>query len=120
MPSTGSPPAPPLRVLVVEDNPDGREVLRALLEHWGHEVEAAGDGQQGVDKALAWGPDAAVVAIGLPLLDGYQVARRVRAALANRVRLIALTAYGSPEDRRRAYESGFDVHLTKPADPQEL
>jgi CheY-like chemotaxis protein len=60
------------------------------------------------------------VDIGLPLLDGYEVARRLRAALGDRVRLIALTGYGSPEDRRRAFEAGFSHHLTKPADPDEL
>ena len=69
MPTADSPPATPLRVLVIEDNPDGREALRALLEHWGHKVEAAGDGLQGVDKALAWRAGAAVVDIGLPLLN---------------------------------------------------
>jgi len=107
------------RVLVVEDNPDSRETLRTLLELWGHHVEVAGDGRQGVEKALDWRPEVAVVDIGLPLLDGYEVARRVKAALDG-VRLIALTAYGQPQDRRRAFEAGFDIHLTKPADPDEL
>src|SRR5262249_52886350 len=71
----------PSRVLIVEDNRDSRESLRWLLELWGHEVEVAEDGQRGVAKALHWKPDTAVVDIGLPLLDGYQVARQVRAAL---------------------------------------
>jgi DNA-binding response OmpR family regulator len=68
----------PPRVLVVEDNPDGREALRILLDIQGFAVEAAPDGEQGVQKALSWKPDAAVVDIGLPLLDGFEVARRVR------------------------------------------
>src|SRR5829696_4108463 len=63
-------PRPARRVLVVEDNPDCREPLQALLQHWGHEVDAAGDGQQGVDMALAWRPDTVISDIGLPVLDG--------------------------------------------------
>jgi CheY-like chemotaxis protein len=108
------------RVLLVEDNPDGRETLKLLLELCGHQVEEAADGRQGVEKALAWAPEVAVVDIGLPGLDGYEVARRLRAALGGRVVLIALTAYGEPEDRRRAFQAGFDIHLTKPADVGEL
>ena len=103
------------RILVVEDNPDSRETLRTLLELWGHHVEVAGDGRQGVEKALDWRPEVAVVDIGLPLLDGYEVARRVRAALGRSIFLIALTGYGQPHDHRRAFEAGFDAHLVKPA-----
>jgi len=110
----------PRRVLVIEDNPDSRESLRILLQMWGHEVEVAGDGCDGVRKALSWVPEVAVVDIGLPGLDGYQVARRVRAVLGSRVRLIALTAYNSAEDVRSAHQAGFDVHLGKPADLDEL
>jgi len=91
-----------------------------LLETRGYCVQEAGDGQEGVRKALDWKPDVAVVDIGLPLLNGYEVARQVKAALDDRIRLIALTAYGRPEDRERAFQAGFDVHLTKPADPDEL
>jgi CheY-like chemotaxis protein len=108
------------RVLVVEDNPDGREMLKLLLRLCGHQVEGAKDGREGVEKALAWRPEVAVLDIGLPVLDGYEVARRVRAAVGGRVRLIALTAYGGPEDIRRAFEAGFDHHLTKPAEAGEL
>jgi CheY-like chemotaxis protein len=108
------------RVLLVEDNPDGRETLRLLLELYGHIVEEAADGREGVEKALAWQPEVAVVDIGLPLLDGFEVARRLRAALGGHVLLIALTAYGQPEDIRLAFRAGFDHHLTKPADVGEL
>jgi two-component system, sensor histidine kinase len=108
------------RVLVVEDNPVGRETLRLLLRLWGCQVEAAEDGVRGVEVGLSWRPDAAVVDIGLPGLDGYEVARRLRAALGDRVRLIALTGYAEFSDRRRALAAGFDVHMTKPADPEEL
>jgi CheY-like chemotaxis protein len=108
------------RILVVEDNPDCRESLRMVLELYGYRVEVAADGRRGVEKALAWGPDAAVVDIGLPELDGYGVARRVRAALGVRIRLIALTGYAQFADRQRAFEAGFDAHLTKPADLDKL
>ncbi len=103
------------RVLVIEDNKDGRESLCAVLEIWGFEVEAAEDGQKGVDMALTWNPDYAVVDINLPIIDGYEVARRVRLALGADVFLVALTAHGQSEDRRAAFGAGFDAHLTKPA-----
>jgi CheY-like chemotaxis protein len=107
-------------VLLVEDNPDGREMLRILMQLWGHDVAVAEDGIDGLRQALSWQPEVAVVDIGLPGLDGYEVARRVRDALADRVLLVALTGYCRPEDRRRAYEAGFDVHMSKPADLAEL
>jgi CheY-like chemotaxis protein len=108
------------RVLVVEDHEDGRRMLCSLLRLWGHQVEEAGDGPEGVRKALDWKPEVAVVDIGLPKLDGYEVARLLKAALDGGVVVIALTAYGGPEDVRRAFEAGFDAHLTKPADLYEL
>ena len=110
----------PRRVLVIEDNADGRETMRLLLELWGHQVEVAPDGARGLRKALEWQPEVALVDIGLPLLDGYEVARGVRSALKKAVRLIALTSHGRPEDKERAYAAGFDVHLTKPAEAEEL
>ncbi len=110
-----------LHVLVVEDNPDGRESLRDLLEIWGHEVTLAEDGPEGVDKALAIHPDVALVDIGLPGLDGNEVARRIRAAFGSQdISLIAMTGYGQPDDRRRALQAGFDRYLVKPVDPAVL
>jgi CheY-like chemotaxis protein len=109
-----------LNILVVEDNPDGRESLRTLLEAWGHHVEVAADGLEGVRKALAFVPEIALVDIGLPLLDGYQVAEQVRAVLGHRVFLVAYTAYGRWEDRQRSFRAGFNVHLTKPVDLDAL
>ena len=110
-----------LHVLVVEDNHDGRESLRDLLEMWGHEVTLAADGPEGVDKALSVHPDVALVDIGLPGLDGNEVARRIRSALGrNEISLIAMTGYGQPEDRRRALQAGFDRYLVKPVDPTIL
>jgi CheY-like chemotaxis protein len=115
----GTPPAP-RRVLVVEDNPDGRSTLQLLLYMLGHAVEVARDGLGGVERALIWRPDIAIVDIGLPVLDGYEMARRVREALADEILLAALTGYGQAEDLERAGAAGFDVYLVKPVDPDEL
>ncbi len=106
----------PRRVLLVEDNPDSRETLQILLTLWGYLVEVAADGLDGVHKALDWHPDVAIIDIGLPLLSGYEVAQQLRAVFHEETFLIALTGYNMPEDRRRALEAGFDVHLPKPAD----
>jgi PAS domain S-box-containing protein len=109
------------RLLVVEDNPDIGETLRDLLQLLGHRVDLAADGLRGVQVALATQPDVALVDIGLPGIDGYEVARRLRATDAGKgILLIALTGYGRPEDRDRAIQSGFDAHLVKPVDPEEL
>ncbi|HEV3261020.1 MAG TPA: ATP-binding protein [Gemmataceae bacterium] len=121
-PATEGPILTPARhILIVEDDASNRDTLRALLECDGHRVEVAEDGPQGVEKALALRPDVALVDIGLPGLDGYEVARRVRAAPGGTdILLIAVTGYGQPEDRRRTLEAGFDRHLVKPIDVDEL
>jgi two-component system, sensor histidine kinase len=108
------------RILVVEDNRDNRDSMQMVLECWGHRVEVAEDGVQGVQKALMWQPEAAIVDIGLPLLDGFHVAKQVRAVLHQSIFLIALTGYSSRRDREQAFACGFDVFLTKPADLDEL
>jgi PAS domain S-box-containing protein len=110
---------PAQRVLVVEDNEDAREMLRNLLHLLGHEVHEACDGASGIEEARRLRPDAALIDIGLPGIDGYEVARRIRAEVP-RVRLVAVTGYGQPEDRERAFAAGFDVHLVKPVDPEQL
>jgi CheY-like chemotaxis protein len=116
-----SSPAPAGRsILIIEDNADAREALRVLLELEGHTVEAVEEGQQALEVARAKDPDIALVDIGLPGIDGYEIARRVRARDARRPVLIALTGYGQPEDRRRATEAGFDEMLVKPVDPTTL
>ena len=107
-------------VLVIEDNADAREMLRMALELDGHRVETAADGTSGVETALRTTPDLVLIDIGLPGLDGYAVARHLRAALGQRVTLVALTGYGQSEDRRRTSEAGFDAHLVKPVDPDVL
>lgn len=110
-----------LRVLVVEDNPDVRNMLRILLELDGHDVEAAVDGRQGLEMIELYQPDVALVDIGLPGLDGYEIARQVRGNPENEnVYLVALTGYGERKDRRRALQAGFDAHLAKPVDLDSL
>jgi len=110
-----------LNILVVEDNLDGRESLRDLLEIWGHHVEVAASGSEGLARALATRPQVALLDIGLPELDGNELARRIRAALGrDGMRLIAMTGYGQPEDRLRSLNAGFDDYLVKPVDPGQL
>ncbi len=108
------------RIVLVEDNPDSRDTLRMLLEIWGHTVEVAADGLQGVEKVLGWRPDVAIIDIGLPQIDGLEVARRIRGELHDGVRLIALTAYAQPDDQRRALAAGFEHFMAKPADCERL
>jgi two-component system CheB/CheR fusion protein len=118
-----SEPAAPANgtVLLVEDNDDSRRTLGSLLKLDGYEVLAACDGQEGLEAIFAHRPAVAIVDIGLPVLDGYEVARRVRSQLSRRdVFLVALTGYGRPEDRRAVFEAGFDEHLVKPLKRMDL
>lgn len=111
----------PLDILLVEDNADIRETMRDLLELQGHRVSEAGDGLAGVEKLLSEKPRLALVDIGLPGLDGYQFAERVRKeGAAVSTRLVALTGYGTADARQRAIASGFDEHLVKPISADEL
>jgi CheY-like chemotaxis protein len=113
--------ASPRRVLVVEDDDDSREGLRLLLETWGHEVEVASNGQQAIEKAITGRPGVALIDIGLPELDGYSVAQRIREAIGGaEMVLVALTGYGEAEQRQRALQSGFDAHLVKPVNYSAL
>ncbi|MDB4927928.1 MAG: multi-sensor hybrid histidine kinase [Myxococcaceae bacterium] len=104
------------RIVIVEDNDDMSAILVAILEHSGHEVRAESDGLRGLARILAERPDVAIVDIGLQGIDGYEVARRVRAALGPAPVLVALTGYGTEGDRLKALEAGFDAHMTKPVD----
>lgn len=102
-------------VLVIEDNIDAAESLVALLELLGHRAEWADLGAAGVARAEVLQPDLVLVDVGLPDIDGHEVARRLRAqAPTQRMRLVALTGYGTPDDRARALAAGFDDHLVKP------
>ena len=110
-----------LRVLVVEDNLDSAESLRMLLEACGYEVTLASTGPEGLEAARALKPDVVLCDIGLPGMDGFAVASVLRKDPATAaLRLIAVTGYGREEDRVKALESGFDLHLTKPVDPARL
>ena len=108
------------RVLVVEDNDDVRRLIQRLLRLWGYDAPAAADGPAGVEAAVAHRPHAALVDLGLPGLDGYGVARQVRAALGDAIRLVALTGFNDPDDLARATDAGFDVHLVKPVQADRL
>jgi PAS domain S-box-containing protein len=108
------------RVLLVEDNEDTREVLRELLEMWGHEVRVAEDGFKGVQLFPVLRPHVALVDLGLPGMDGFQVARKIRESEGGGdVFLVALTGY-SGEHRTQATEAGFNLHMVKPVKPDEL
>jgi signal transduction histidine kinase/ActR/RegA family two-component response regulator len=109
------------RILVVEDNPDAAATLRDFLELSGHEVALASSGLDGVAAAREFHPEVVLCDLGLPGMDGYQVATELRRDPATAsARLIAITGYGGEEDRRRSREAGFDLHLTKPVDPAQL
>jgi len=108
-------------VLLVEDNDDGREMMAMMLGCYGYPVQHAADGFQGLAKAAADRPDIALVDIGLPGIDGYEVARRMRAnPETHHIKLIALTGYGLADDQRRVMDAGFDMHLVKPVDVEQL
>ena len=108
-----------MHLLVVDDNSDTVQTLAMLLRGYGHEVQPENSGSSALQASLAGGWDAIILDIGLPGIDGYEVARRIRAQSEKPV-LIAMTGYGQPEDRRRSKDAGFDYHLTKPVDPARL
>lgn len=126
MPERARPQEPPAggqarRVVAIEDNPDVRETLRQLVSLWGHAVSAAGDGVSGLKLILQDRPDVALIDVGLPGLNGYEVAREIRKVIPREdIRLVAITGYGQPADRQKAVEAGFDDHLLKPILPEVL
>lgn len=110
-----------LKLLVVEDNKDDRDMMEMLLKSYGYEVIVAGDGLSALTSLELERPDVAFVDIGLPEMDGYEVARRARRRLgADTACLVALTGYGRPADQQKARDAGFDQHLTKPVDMESL
>lgn len=111
--------ATPRRILIIEDDPDGRAALRMQLQTAGHDVYEAATGREGIEAAARVQPDVVLLDIGLPGLDGYQVAERLRSPDGH-PRLIAITGYGQPGDRERARSAGIDRHLVKPVDASEL
>ena len=115
---TPTPQRRAVRVLVVDDSPDNVESMALLLRLYGHEVEVALGGPAALRAAQAQQPDAVLLDISMPGMDGYQVARKLRAMFRDKpLLLVAITAHGFEEDRRRCEEAGFDRHLVKPADP---
>jgi PAS domain S-box-containing protein len=109
------------RVLVVEDSADARLGVQLLLEQAGHVVETAGDGPEGLAKLGQFHPDVALIDVGLPGMDGYELARLARSQPETRdIRLVAITGYGQEEDRQRALAAGFDLHVAKPVNPAVL
>jgi signal transduction histidine kinase/ActR/RegA family two-component response regulator len=110
----------PRRIVVVEDNTDVRDLLLLKLKRLGHDVDGVGDGHAGVDAIVGRRPDLALVDIGLPGLDGYEVAARVRQSVGREVVLVAVSGFGQPEDKRKAFDAGFDEHITKPADVSDI
>jgi CheY-like chemotaxis protein len=110
-----------LRILVVDDNQDAADMLAMMLRLSGHTTDVAYDGLDAVQKAESARPDVALLDIGLPRLDGYEAARRIRAHEWGRaIRLVALTGWGDDEDKRKALDAGFDDHLIKPVEFEKL
>lgn len=110
-----------MRILLVEDHADAREVLTWLLELEGHQVTAAADGRQGLAAAPDFRPDAVVIDIGLPDMSGYDVARQLRATpIGAKIPMVAMTGFNDRSDYLKALEAGFDRHLVKPVDSDDL
>jgi two-component system CheB/CheR fusion protein len=109
------------RLLVVDDNIDSADMLVMLLQMLGHEAQAAYSGQTALEMAVKYQPEFVLLDIGMPDMNGYEVALRLRQRPQTKdVRLIAMTGYGQDSDRERSKEAGFDRHLVKPVDPQKL
>jgi signal transduction histidine kinase len=114
-------PAVSRRILVADDNPDALESLAMVLKLQGHEVFSAANGGVALESAERYLPEVALLDVGMPVLDGYEVARRIRAQpWGKQVTLLALTGWGQDSDRRRSQEAGFDLHLVKPVDVDKL
>ena len=108
-------------ILLVEDHEDNRNIYRTILEHYGFRVRIAKDGSEGVRLASEERPDLILLDIDIPVLDGFEVARQLKAAEAtSRIPIVALTAHTTPEDRDRATAAGFDGYLAKPASPTHV
>jgi CheY-like chemotaxis protein len=114
-------PASKRRLLVVDDNKDAAESMSMLLEMWGHEVAFAYDGPSALETAQQWQPEAIFLDIGLPGMDGYEVAERLRELPQSKdAVLIAISGYGQEDDRLRSRRAGIDHHLVKPVAPDAL
>lgn len=108
------------RILVVDDNQDAADGLAMLLELAGHQVFVAYNGMCALARARACAPEIVLCDLGLPELSGFDFARAVRRELGRGIRMVAISGYATPDDRRRSREAGFDAHLAKPAPPEEI
>jgi CheY-like chemotaxis protein len=112
---------PARRILLIEDNQDAGEMMEIMLSAYGHTIFLAGNGPEGLASAVMHQPELILIDIGLPEMDGYQVAKALRDNPETRhIHLIALTGYGLEEDRQRSLEAGFDLHLVKPIHAEDL
>lgn len=111
---------PSRRILVVDDNPATAESLTILLTMWGHRVESAASGAEALALAPVFDPQIVLLDIGLPGMEGYEVARRMREDLHLDPVIVAMTGYGREEDRRRSREAGLRAHMVKPVEPDTL
>jgi DNA-binding response OmpR family regulator len=109
-----------MRVLVVDDNVDAADSLALLLDAFDLEVATAHGGRAAVEVARSFAPDAVLLDLGLPDVGGLEVGRQLRQVLGEKVLLVAITAWGRPEDLRRTWEAGFDRHFLKPAEPGQV
>jgi CheY-like chemotaxis protein len=107
-------------VLLVDDNADAVETLADLLRSSEHEVLVTLDGPAALAQAAAFGPDVALLDIGLPVMDGYELARKLRRLLPTPIRLVAITGYGQEHDRQRCLDAGFAEHLVKPVEWRQV
>jgi signal transduction histidine kinase/CheY-like chemotaxis protein len=119
-PTRAAAPVPHRRVLVVDDNKDAAETLAEMVRMFGHDAEVAYDGPTAVRRAREYHPDVVLCDIGLPGMDGYEVAHELRATRDRDIRLVAVSGYAQPEDVKRAVEAGFDGHVAKPCDPEQI
>ncbi|HET7133956.1 MAG TPA: response regulator, partial [Gammaproteobacteria bacterium] len=116
-PAPESEPPPARRVFVIDDNRDAADTLARLMEMWGHDVSTYTSGPAALEAAAASLPDVVLLDIGMPGMDGFEVARRLRALSGScGLRVIAMTGYGGADDRRKSADSGIDEHLVKPVD----
>ena len=116
-------PATPQRVLIVDDNEDAAEMLAAALAAAGHVTAVASDGPEALELVHTFRPDVALLDIGLPVMDGFELAHHIRSLGDDELRhtrLVAVTGYGQDHDRRRSAAAGFDEHLIKPVDIDQL
>jgi CheY-like chemotaxis protein len=120
IPNSAYAPRPGSRILVVDDSEDTVESLALFLGDSGFEVQTAHCGSEAIRDALAQRPDSVLLDVGLPRMDGWQVARRLRQEITAPLVILALTGFGRPKDSQRSHEAGIDLHLLKPVDPDRL